>query len=266
LLYALGGDALNPAERDELRVHLAGGCPACAGALAEAYATVASLPLSLDPVAPPPAVRDQLMRRVLSTRSQPMTGTSSAPESDSTRSSSSRLWQAISAVAALVAVALGVMYYRAAYGSGKDSRINMVLQQLAESESRIDALKHDLEQASIARELVHAPQLQLATLQRQEPQPKAHGRVLWDRTNDKWLVTVHDMTPPPPGRYYELWFISKEGKPVGAGLIDLDQNGNGSLVVHVPAEAGTVAQAAITDEPSLVQAPTGKMHLLGSVQ
>ena len=67
LLYAADLDALEPAERDELRAHLAGGCPSCAGALAEAEATMAQLPQALDPVTPSPQARDRLMQRVLAT-------------------------------------------------------------------------------------------------------------------------------------------------------------------------------------------------------
>ena len=43
LLYVT--DGLEPAEAQELRAHLASGCPQCAGALAEAQATVGHLPM-----------------------------------------------------------------------------------------------------------------------------------------------------------------------------------------------------------------------------
>src|SRR5262245_16596096 len=55
---------LDATEQEELRRHLASGCPACIGALAEAQATLAKLPLALDPVTPPPAVKQRLMDRI----------------------------------------------------------------------------------------------------------------------------------------------------------------------------------------------------------
>src|SRR5947209_1955371 len=61
-LYAMG--ALEPAEAEAVRRHLAGGCPACQGALAEAKALGGQLAMSLEPVAPPPRVRENLLRRV----------------------------------------------------------------------------------------------------------------------------------------------------------------------------------------------------------
>jgi anti-sigma-K factor RskA len=60
--YALG--VLDTAEAGQVRSHLATGCPQCAAALAEAEVVMAHLPLALPPVAPPPAIREQLMRRI----------------------------------------------------------------------------------------------------------------------------------------------------------------------------------------------------------
>ena len=60
MLYAC--DQLDPAEREALRAHLATGCPTCAGALAEAEATVAQLALAVVPVPPPNGSVDRLIR------------------------------------------------------------------------------------------------------------------------------------------------------------------------------------------------------------
>jgi anti-sigma-K factor RskA len=62
LLYVT--DGLEPSERQDLAAHLAGGCPACAGALVEAQATVAHLPLALPQATPPRSARDKLFSRV----------------------------------------------------------------------------------------------------------------------------------------------------------------------------------------------------------
>lgn len=62
LLFA--ADGLDDTERRELAAHLAAGCPRCAGALAEAEAILAQLPLALDPVEPPRALRAQVLERV----------------------------------------------------------------------------------------------------------------------------------------------------------------------------------------------------------
>src|SRR4051812_29269494 len=111
LVYAAAADAdaLDGAEREALLAHVASGCRGCAGALAEAQATVAQLPLALDRISPPNQARDRLMQRVLA----------DATSAGATRSrsrggeSGSSPWLALAAAAAvilfLVSVVLSVM-------------------------------------------------------------------------------------------------------------------------------------------------------------
>jgi len=54
-------DELEPAEADDLRAHLATGCPVCHAALAEAEATVAMMASAVEPVAPPASARLRVM-------------------------------------------------------------------------------------------------------------------------------------------------------------------------------------------------------------
>ena len=61
-------DALDATERDELRLHLATGCPSCTGALAEAQAVLALIPRALPSMIPPASARDGLITRIQSPR------------------------------------------------------------------------------------------------------------------------------------------------------------------------------------------------------
>src|SRR3954470_13963169 len=57
-------DGLEPAEAAALRAHLATGCTRCAAYLAEADATLAHLPYTLDPIAPRAEARGRLIERI----------------------------------------------------------------------------------------------------------------------------------------------------------------------------------------------------------
>src|SRR4051794_41003175 len=57
-------DGLEPAEAAALRAHIATGCTRCASYLAEADATLAYLPYSLEQTAPAPAARDRLFNQI----------------------------------------------------------------------------------------------------------------------------------------------------------------------------------------------------------
>ncbi len=75
------------------------------------------------------------------------------------------------------------------------------------------------------------------------------------------------MKPPPPGREFELWFITPEQKKVPAGTFGVDVDGKAELVVQMPADLGLVALAAITDEPlGGSPQPTGAIQLAGKVE
>src|SRR3954468_4178915 len=63
-IFLYAADQLEPAEVEELRRHLSTGCPTCAGALAEAQATLAQVAASIDGIDPRPETRDALMSRI----------------------------------------------------------------------------------------------------------------------------------------------------------------------------------------------------------
>ena len=73
-LFAAG--QLEPAEAEELRLHLATGCPTCAGALAEAEATLAQMALAIDPIEPCVETGDALMARIGASRLAPASSAS----------------------------------------------------------------------------------------------------------------------------------------------------------------------------------------------
>ncbi len=63
-LLLLAFDQLEAEQERELREHLAGGCPVCAGALAESRAIAGMMPMTLRSVLPDPQVKDRVMSRV----------------------------------------------------------------------------------------------------------------------------------------------------------------------------------------------------------
>jgi hypothetical protein len=216
LLYVT--DGLEPAERAEVDAHLSGGCPACAGALAEAAATVAHLPHALPPVTPPPSARDKLLARMAA---------------DVSAKSSHPIWPRLAAAACVGALAASIAFWM-----------------------------------TLGRQYnpANSPELQFVKLTGAQPQPQAHGRIFWDRINNNWHVQVFDLKPPPPGRTYELWFITPQQKAVPGPTFGVDERGRANLVAAVPKDIGEIAIAAITDEPGWVSAPTGSVHLKGDTK
>jgi hypothetical protein len=222
LLYA--GGFLEPAEHEALRTHLLTGCPACAGALAEAEATLAQMAAATSPVAPPPAAIDKLMMRIGH-------GNTGVKRDVVARIEPRRSpWMAaLMAAAAAVAITSGLWMYLT-----RDAR----------------SFWRSTNLATVA---MTSP-----------TQPNARGQVLWDRDNKQWRVSVSNLGPTAAGREYELWFIPAGGTPIRSKTFTVAGDGASTIVVPVPAGVGELATAAITDEPiGGVDAPTGKVHLAG---
>jgi hypothetical protein len=268
LPYAAG--ALDPAERDAVRAHLASACPRCAVELAEAEATVAQLPLGLDPMPPSAEARAKLMSRVGGAATKmthvptssaavptappaPMRMTPTPPSAPPRRS-----WPSYAA-AACVGALLAAVTVQYAYRGIYENRV-------ARAESQIANLKAELANKDTTftkmQQMIDSPDLRLVAFQPTEERREAKGRILWDRERNQWHISVFDMQPPAPGQAYELWFFGQDKKPVAGPVLKVDATGHGSMTVDVPRHLGPITLAAFTNEPEQgLPAPTGKIHL-----
>jgi hypothetical protein len=269
--YALG--LLDGPEAAELRAHLAGGCPRCAAALAEAEAALAQLPLALPPVAPPGAARARLLAR-LPAREAPA-ASKPAPIPFPTR----RVALVLGWVASLALVLGGAQWHAGRLmadlnqrADGIQTRIADIERQLTVAKSTIATLSIDKSRADLALAsaqqtiaMLRSSNLKLVEMQAHDPQqPKTlRARALWDRDTQHWQLIIAGMKPAEAGKVYELWFVSD--KPIAATTFQVDARGEAVVTVPVPIDAGTLQMAAVTDEPGLLQAPTGQYQMLGKL-
>lgn len=267
--------ALDPAEQEAVRAHLSAGCPACAGALVEAEATVALLARSLDPVAPPPHVRRRLMQRVAAATPPEASDArlrEAGPQQPQARRASAWFRYALAAGLAIAAAGLPLWFYGV---KPRERRLEQAGAGLHRAEAELRQARAEVAAREVrARELetmLGATQLQLISLARPaaDPAPPGNpfGRVFWDRDRGRWHLYVFDLKPPAPGKTYELWFITADGKKLPAGTFDVDAWGSGSLTASVPQDAGPIAVAAVTDEPvGGSPQPTGTIQLAGEIR
>lgn len=144
-----------------------------------------------------------------------------------------------------------------------DQKAAIAAQKAAESAQT--SASSELAKLQAQLDLVHAADLAVVPLAGATAQPGAAGRLLHDRTNHRWLVSLRNLAPPPAGRCYELWFITADGQKIPSETFQPDQGGKAELMVPVPAGL-TVTVAAVTDEPlGGVTAPTGQIQLVGKL-
>lgn len=252
-LHAL--NALDPASARELEPHLSAGCPDCQRELDELRQVAGLLAYAAPSVSPEARVRERLLSRVAGQRGR---GRDGAWERDrrSTRVGLWLRWQPV-AWAALVLLVL--------FASFLGWQLVHFRAELAERRAEVERLKAIL---SVQQELIEAlrsPGVRVVNLGGLERGPQAVGRIFWHTEPNTWEFRAYNLPPTPPGKVYQLWFITKEAK-ISAGLFQTDQRGEGQLRVRVPKELKEITAAAVTLEPEGgVPQPTGEMYLFGEV-
>jgi len=116
-------------------------------------------------------------------------------------------------------------------------------------------------------EVLTAPGLRVGYLRQAKSGVPTEGHVLWNERKKAWLFYAFGMPQPPPGKEYQVWFMTEKEGPVSAGLFTPDQNGTGWVLAAPPSKLfGDVKATAVTLEPAGgLQKPSGEMYLRGSL-
>ena len=211
--YAVG--ALDGQERVEFERHLADGCDVCEATLRESAEALAALARSRPPMIPPPAVKEELVRRIAATR----------PHGSGGRRRRPLVW-VVGTVAAMIAAAAFTGTYVA---TRYEAQLGVMARESAALRARVEreeaALREQVAVYRNAADLLRDPQAQVVTLRGLGPSPGATGRVVWHPVNGGY-VFVANLPSAPPGKAYELWTIG-DAAPQPAGLFQVDASGRG---------------------------------------
>ena len=220
--YVLG--ALDAAERAAFEEHLAG-CPACREEVDQLLPAAQALPLSVDPVAPPPALKARIMAEVereasLLAAAGPEADrpTPAAPERRSPRFPLRLPRLAPAAVAAALLVA-GI-----AIGVG-------VSQLSGEPERTVAAQVSGALGATVSLEL----------------------------SGEEGRLTARGLPAPPSGRVYQVW-LKRDGHAPEPTAALFTPSRDGAAAASVPGSLKGIDQVMVTDEPDGGSPqPTGKL-------
>jgi anti-sigma-K factor RskA len=242
--YVLG--ALTPAERRAFEAHLAG-CAVCAAEVRSLTPVAAALAHAAPEASPAAPVRARLLNAV------------SAPPS---RSMS---WLAVAASMAL-AVALGG-YAAQLRGrvSGLESRLRDATLRAEAGERQMADVRRTASDAQSSLAVLIAPDLARIDLAGQAAAPNATARAFWSRSRGL-VFTASNLPPPPPGRAYQLWVLTRQPAPISAGMLTPDASGRVNARFDTPLDLPAPVAMAVTLEPEGgVPAPTGDKYLVGAV-
>jgi negative regulator of sigma E activity len=237
--FALG--AVDAEEAATVRAHLAT-CAECQAEMAELWLAVDSLPGMIEPIEPPPALRDRIAAAIRAEAASPApvpSALSAPPAREPAPAvpepirkpasfwSRATPWAAAAAVLLLLAAGLLVWNLR---------------------------LREQIQEAT-------APVAETIALAPTDAAPGARGEVTYRPQDRLFLLDVRDLPPLKPDQVYEVWLIGANGpKPAGTFDRPTDQHA-------IVADRDLYNTLAITAEPGPLgtEAPTGEIVATASL-
>jgi anti-sigma-K factor RskA len=218
-------------------------CPDCLQVFDEAQAEMAMLALAVPRVAPPPDIKQRLMRQIR------------AGSAENPRPISMPVRRRLP-LPALIAAGLAVALFGVLAREKSSAR---------DRDAHVAGLQNRIEHLEDARR-AHAKLVPKFELAGTDLQKSANAAISWDAAANTWRMRASGLTPLPDNKVYELWFITKDDRKIPAGTFSAGADGSGDLTVQLPPDGGDLALAAITDEPAggSLQ-PTGKIQLVGKL-
>jgi anti-sigma-K factor RskA len=277
-------DRLEPDEARQLEEHLREGCAECEGELRAWRETAAAFATALEPAGSEHQVWQRLEARLHAgaAAAHSLASSASRPRriDRGERQPSVGWWRGVAAVAA-AAVVLLFVYDRVISNRERRAEVRQLEQleslswqlndlrsELSGAQTEVETLRSVLDERAKLDRVLMAPDLQLTRLAPVGPAARrAAGVVAVSHASRAALIQTFGLPPAPPGKTYELWWITKEGGPVKAGLF-YSQMGRMSVApASMPPAGQRVMLAAVTLEPAGgVDKPTGDMYLKGAVE
>jgi anti-sigma-K factor RskA len=252
--YALG--ALDGDDLRELEAHLASGCAECDRQLDLWQWDLEELAASVEPVAPSETARRRIQR---------LAGGGGAVAPAPARPRSLTRWAALAAAAALL-IALGSLWRQARLGEELErlgAERDALARQVSGLDQQLGLARAEAQRMAESLAIIASPGARSIQLAGLGSSPQASGSTFVNPERGKAVFYAFDLPQLGPDKTYQLWWIDEVGKPVSAGIFDVDERGTGSVRVE-RAPAGAVQAWAVTIEPAGgVPQPTGEMVLKG---
>jgi len=220
-------------------------CSVCEGLLPELREAASSLAAAVPSRRPRPELRAELLASL-------------GPARRPGRTSSPLAGWAFAAAAAVLFVMIAL----------DDARLRRQREELRAQNSelalRAEASRSELARRDLRARVLESDDVRMLFLGGHGPQPNARAKVFWSQAAKRGILIAGHLEPLPPDRQYQLW-VFVDGKPVDAGVFDVDPAGRTVFESKDLAAVRTAENFAVTVEPrgGLPQ-PSGPIVLIGS--
>ncbi len=235
--YAL--DALNDEERELVESYLAQH-PEAREELNELHSGASALPYGIPPVEPPRQVKESLMARVnADAEARVHSSMQMTPQPARRVSWFENMFQVLSLGAAVAAMIWVIVL---------NTQVSRLQNEIAGLHDTLAAQSNSLEQ--IIANLPQSPPSNVITVSVKgtDVQPHAHGQLIADPKEQSAVLVISGLPKLEANKTYQVWLIEGD-KPVSAGLLSVDENGQGVVIVTSEEAISSFKALAISIEP-----------------
>jgi anti-sigma-K factor RskA len=235
-------DALTDEERELVESYLAEH-PEARDQMNDLHSAASTLPYGISPVEPPRHVKDALMARVTADAEARV-----RPSAHVSRQPSRSPRPVMRGENILRTFTLGIATLAIVWVIILNTKIAQLQNEIATLNNTLAAQSDSLEQ--IIANLPKAPPSNVITvsLKGTDIQPGAHGQLIADPNEQSAVLVISGLPKLAANRTYQVWLISGGG-PVSAGLLSIDENGQGVVIVSSNESIGSFNSLAISIEP-----------------
>lgn len=249
--YAL--DALTEEERVLVEEYLAEH-PEARRQVEEMSRTASALPHSAAPVQPPHHVKTGLMARVAAdAKARARSSEQGQPSRRATRFEN--FFRTFSLAAAALAMIWVIVL---------NIQVSRLRSEVSALNERLAAQSESLEKIVANLPQTNPSSVVTVSLKGTAAQPQAQGQLLVNPNSQSAVLVVTGLPPLEAGKTYQVWLIGNA--PVSAGLLTVDENGQGVLIVTSTEAIGSFQSLGISIEPKEGSPqPTGDIVVLSDL-
>ncbi|HLO28036.1 MAG TPA: anti-sigma factor [Anaerolineales bacterium] len=216
--------------------------------------TVSALPLSVAPVKPSRQTKEALMARVnADAKARARSSAQSQPSRRAIRFES--FFRTLSFGAALAAIIWAIVL---------NVQVSHLQKEIATLNDALVAQSKSLNQVIAKLPQATPSDVITVSLKGTKVQPQAQGQLIADPSSQSAVLVITGLPPLQPGKTYQVWLIG--GAPVSAGLLTVNQDGQGVIIVTSKEAIGSFKSLGISIEPEGGSPqPTGDIVVLSDL-
>jgi anti-sigma-K factor RskA len=234
--YAL--DALTDEERELVESYLVEH-PEAREQINDLHSAASALPYGISPVEPPRKVKESLMARV---NADPKARLYSSEPRQPTRP----FLGGVRGENILRTFTLGIATLAIVWVIILNTQISQLRNEISGLQATVAKQSNSLEQ--IIANLPKSPPVITVSVQGTDVQPRAHGQLIADPNEQSAVLIISGLPKLEANKTYQVW-LGNGGTMVSAGLLSIDANGQGVVVVTSEESIGSFNQLGISVEP-----------------